>query len=291
VLDARPSATARRVALRRAAHQILDAPLVFEDPLALAIVGAGRPATDIFRGEDTRLGRAMRAFMAARSRFAEDELASAVARGVRQYVVLGAGLDTFAYRNPFGPSLRVFEVDYPATQAWKRAQLEAAGIRIPSSVTYTPVDFERGATFAALIESGFDAGAPAFFAWLGVTMYVAEDAVMAMLRRIAAMPPAGGVVFDYAVGPWLLGPVEQMVFRALADRVAAVGEPWTTFFEPQTLATSLRRMGFARVLDLGVSDINDRYFYGRRDGLRVGTLARLIGAFTSAECPPLTRDR
>src|SRR5271169_1270262 len=153
------SKTARRVAIRRAAHQLLDHPRVLDDPLALRIIGSD--AEEELRSnpkEDHAFSRAFRAFMAARSRYAEDELAGAVGRGVRQYVVLGAGLDTFAYRNPY-QSLRVFEVDHPATQAWKREQLQAADIAIPSSLTFVPIDFERQTLADGLGQCGFDTGA------------------------------------------------------------------------------------------------------------------------------------
>jgi len=135
-----------RVAMRRAAHQIFDKPLVLDDPIAVRIIGPEAEARISaerakYFGEASQ---AIRAFMAVRSRFAEDELARAVRRGASQYVILGAGLDTFAYRNPFPEStLRVFEVDYPATQEWKRKRLEAGRIAIPSSVTFAPVDFEK----------------------------------------------------------------------------------------------------------------------------------------------------
>src|SRR5580700_3359014 len=137
------SRTAHRVAVRRAAHQLLDQPRVLDDPLALRIIGTA--AAEELRTnpkEHHAFSRAFRAFMAARSRFAEDELAGAVGQGVKQYVVLGAGLDTFGYRNPHA-GLRVFEVDHPDTQAWKRDQLQAAGIAIPASLTFVPIDFER----------------------------------------------------------------------------------------------------------------------------------------------------
>src|SRR5208337_2845591 len=149
------SRTAQRVAIRRAAHQLLDHPRVLDDPLALRIIGS--EAEEVLRSdpkESHAFSRAFRAFMAARSRYAEDELAHAVAHGVRQYVVLGAGLDTFAYRNPY-PELRVFEVDHPATQAWKREQLEAAGIAVPASLTFVPIDFERQTLVDGLTRAGF----------------------------------------------------------------------------------------------------------------------------------------
>ena len=176
-----PSLTAWRVALERAAHQIFDRPRVLEDPVALAIVGE-RGVAEI-RGAALRYGlppsRYLRAFLVARSRVAEEALAAALSCGVRQYVVLGAGLDTFAYRNPYPTSaLKVFEVDHPATQEWKRRQLAAAGLAIPESLTFVPVDFESEALAARLSSAGFRAGEPAFFSWLGVTMYLTRTPVL-----------------------------------------------------------------------------------------------------------------
>src|SRR5215475_14796125 len=149
--EGQPSATARRVAIRRAAHQLLDKPKVFDDPLALRIIGhesASALQNGSDQSESTRLGQYLRAFVAARSRYAEDELALAIERGVRQYVILGAGLDTFAYRNPYPErALRVFEVDHPATQVWKRARLKEVGVPLPVDLRFAPVDFE-GQTLA-----------------------------------------------------------------------------------------------------------------------------------------------
>ncbi len=182
----------------------------------------------------------MRAFMAVRSRYAEDGLAQAVERGVSQYVLLGAGLDTFGYRNPFEGCVRVFEVDHPATQAWKRAQVEAAGIVVPPSLTYTPVNFERQTIMDGLVASGFNPAAPAFFAWLGVTMYLARETVMATFKMIASSPKGSGVVFDYGIEPSMLGFMERIVVAEFSRRVAAIGEPWTTFFVPSELDADLR---------------------------------------------------
>src|SRR5271167_3788406 len=140
---AKPSRTAQRVAIRRAAHQLLDDPKVFDDPLAVALADG-----ESERPPDAQqpYSRALRAFIAVRSRYAEDQLGRAVERGVRQYVVLGAGLDTFAYRNPFrSAGLHVFEVDHPATQEWKREQLREAGIAIPGEMKFAAVDFETQA--------------------------------------------------------------------------------------------------------------------------------------------------
>lgn len=280
--DKRPSATAQRVAMQRAAHQLLDDPKVFDDPIALRIVGresAMALQADPRRFEDTKLAPYLRAFMAARSRYAEDELARGVAQGVRRYVVLGAGLDTFACRNPYpAGTLRVFEVDHPATQSWKRARMAEAGIPIPAGLAFVPVDFETQALGTELSRAGCDPRLPTFFSWLGVTPYLTDDAVMATLRFIASAPAGSGVVFDYVIPPALVPPDQRSIFEALMARVAAAGEPWRTFFDPEVLAGDLRAMGFGQVEECGADEINARYFGNRPDGLRVGSAARLVTA-------------
>jgi methyltransferase (TIGR00027 family) len=274
------SSTAHRVAVRRAAHQLLDHPKVLEDPIALRIIG--REAADDLRSnpkEHHLFARAFRAFMVARSRYAEDELANAVAAGVGQYVVLGAGLDTFAYRNSHS-GLRVFEVDHPATQAWKREQLEAAEIPLPSSLAFVPVDFEGRSLEAGIKGSGFDVNAPAFFSWLGVTPYLTHDACIDTLSFIARMPAGSGVVFDFAVDRSLLNFGQKMALDALARRVAAAGEPFQLFFHPTKLQEELKGLGFHRTEFLQGEQINARYFSGRTDGLKVrGGLGHLMGAW------------
>jgi methyltransferase (TIGR00027 family) len=274
------SRTAHRVAIRRAAHQLLDQPRVLDDPLALRIIGS--EAADALRSnpkEDHSFSRAFRAFMAARSRYAEDELARAVAHGVRQYVVLGAGLDTFAYRNPHA-GLRVFEVDHPATQTWKREQLQAAGIPIPPSLTFVPIDFERQTLADGLAHSGFDASAASFFSWLGVTPYLTREACMTTLSFVAKMPAGSGVVFDFAVDRKLLNPGQRMALGVLSKRVAAAGEPFQLFFDPGELQDELKRLGFHRTEFLQGKELNARYFKDRKDGLLVrGGLGHLMGAW------------
>ena len=282
MIDSRPSRTALRVAMHRAAHQVFDSPKVLDDPIALAIIGP--PAVAELTAKQARyrenIARNLRAFMAARSRVAEDELAVALTRGARQYVILGAGLDTFAYRNPrAGIELRVFEVDYPATQEWKRGRLASAGISIPESLTFAPVDFERQTLSDGLKLAGFDRSRASFFSWLGVTMYLTEAAFSSTLGFIASTPPGGGVVFDYAVTRVSLDPSAQIALDALSGRVAAVGEPFQTFFEPAELIQRLQGLGFSFVQDLGAEEINLRYFKDRADGLCVsGRLARLMNA-------------
>ncbi len=278
--DDRPSKTAFRVALRRAAHQILDDPKVFTDPLALAIVGPeGETALRVeARKFQTPAGRTLRAFMAVRSRYAEDGLAAAFENGIRQYVVLGAGLDTFAYRNPF-PDLHVFEVDHPATQAWKRRRLEAGDISIPASMTFAPVDFESQTLIDGLARAGFDADRPAFFSWLGVVPYLTRSAAMETFRFVGSLPAGSAIVFDYALPPESLSLVQRLALKALSDRVAAAGEPFRTFFEPSTLISELRPMGFRSFENLGTEEINARYFSDRSDRLRArGGIGRLMKA-------------
>jgi methyltransferase (TIGR00027 family) len=229
--------------------------------------------------EHHAFSRAFRAFMAARSRYAEDELARAVAQGVRQYVVLGAGLDTFAYRNPY-PSLRVFEVDHPATQAWKREQLQAAEIAVPVSMTFVPVDFERQTLEACLAHSGFDFNSPAFFSWLGVTPYLTREACMATLALTAKMPVSSGVVFDFAIDPALLNAGQRQALAALSERVAAAGEPFQLFFDPGELQDELKSLGFHRTEFVQGKELNARYFQDRDDGLMVrGGMGHLMGAW------------
>jgi methyltransferase (TIGR00027 family) len=274
------SRTEQRVAIRRAAHQLLDHPRVLDDPLALRIIGA-EAAHDLRSNpkEHPAFARAFRAFMAARSRYAEDELAHAVADGVAQFVVLGAGLDTFAYRNPHA-NLRVFEVDHPATQAWKREQLHAAKISIPESLTFVPIDFEKQTLRERLAEAGLNFDAPAFFSCLGVTPYLTREACMATLSLIANMPHGSGVVFDFALDPALLNAGQREALDALSKRVASVGEPFQLFFDPVKLQDDLRSVGFHRTEFLQGAQINERYFRNRTDGLCVrGGVGHLMGAW------------
>ncbi len=274
------SRTAQRVAIRRAAHQLLDEPTVLHDPLALQIIGS--EAAEALRSnpkEHHAFSRAFRAFMAARSRYAEDELACAFAQGVRQYVVLGAGLDTFAYRNPH-PGLRVFEVDHSATQAWKREQLQAANIAIPESLTFVTIDFDRQTLADGLGHPGFNASAPAFFSWLGVTPYLSREACMRTLSFIAKMPAGSGVVFDFVVDRRLLNPGQRMALDALSKRVAHYGEPFQLFFDPAKLQDELKSLGFHRTDFLQGRELNARYFKDRTDGLLVrGGVGHLMGAW------------
>jgi methyltransferase (TIGR00027 family) len=274
-----PSATAQSVAVRRAAHQLIDHPTVFDDPLALAVIGEGA-AEQLRRELDqqrTPWSQGLRAFVATRSRFAEDRLAVGSGRGVRQYVVLGAGLDTFALRNPY-TDLRVFEVDHPSTQAWKRARLDEAGLMLAPSLTFAPVDFGRQELADGLAAAGFDPNRSAVFSWLGVAMYLDEDAVFRTLEYVAGLPAPSEIVFDFMVPPELMSPTSRLFAEALAQRVASLGEPFRSAFDPGELVRRLYGAGFAEAETLGADELNQRYFDGRTDGLRLTGSGRIARA-------------
>lgn len=262
----RASRTAFRVAMRRAAHQVLDQPCVLVDPVAVPLLGS-HFTLDRER-EMHPVARAFRAFMAARSRHAEEKLAAAVAGGVTQYVVLGAGLDTFAYRNPFA-GLRVFEVDFPATQEWKRGLLAEAAISSPEELTFVPLDFEHRTLGDGLAAARFDVQAPAFFGWLGVVPYLTREAFRSTIQTIAKLPAGTGVCFDYALSPEMMDPARRAVFDALAARVAAAGEPFQLFFTPEDLEAELRAVGFQTIELMNSDEVNELYFQNRTDGLKL----------------------
>ena len=260
----RASKTALRVAHRRAVHQLLDQPCILHDPIAVPLLGPDFAINH--EKEANPIARAFRAFMAARSRFAEDELRAAISNGVLQYVVLGAGLDTFAYRNE-NASLRIFEVDYPATQEWKRSLLANSRVRVPGNLTFVPLDFEHQTLPDGLHAAGFDMRAPAFFSWLGVVPYLSLAAFRSTIEAIASLPRPSAVTFDFAMSPELLSPQGRAAFDALAARVAAAGEPFRLFFRPGDLEAELKSAGFSEIALFGAADLNARYFAGRADGL------------------------
>jgi methyltransferase (TIGR00027 family) len=257
-----PSRTALAAARHRAAHQLLEQGRIFADPLAVRILG--EDAETIARqAAESSSGRMMRIFIAVRTRFAEDALAAAVEGGVRQLVVLGAGLDTYAFRGAMRQRLRVFEVDHPATQAWKRWRLEEAGIALPECLTFAPVDFERETLAGGLQGAGFDPAQQTFFTWLGVVPYLTEEAVWSTLGFIASLPNGAHVVFDYSDPPDLLSPEMRELHDRRAARVAELGEPWVNYFESDKLRARLMDLGFSTIEDLGPPEIAARYFPSR----------------------------
>jgi methyltransferase (TIGR00027 family) len=248
--------------MQRAAHQLLDGePKVLDDSVVVRLLGAG--AVERIRGDAVRYlnpeATALRAHVVLRSRWAEDRLALAVARGVRQYLVLGAGFDTFAYRQPaWASALDIYEVDQPATQREKAERLARARIAIPANVALVAVDFEGESLTAGLACSRFDVRTPTFVACLGVFMYLTTEAIDAVFRFVAALPPSSELVFTFAS--------TEAGGGALAARAAAVGEPWQTRLDGEQLRTELPHLGFSAGSFLEPGEAA-RYFEGRRDGL------------------------
>ncbi|QIS22459.1 class I SAM-dependent methyltransferase [Nocardia terpenica] len=250
-----PSRTALSAARYRADHQDLEGGRVFRDPLARAIVGDTEPGGATMPEE---MRRRMRLFIALRSRYAEDALAAAVAGGTAQAIVLGAGLDTLAYRNPH-PGLRVFEIDHPDTQAWKRERLAAAGIDIPASVTYAPTDFEHGNLDTALAATSFDRSRPAFVIWLGVSIYLTRAAIAETLHRIGRLAVNTRVVLDYSEPVSDLNPEIQAVVEQRKRQLAAIGESWISYFTPAEMADLMHDNGFRIEEDVPGSMLAARY--------------------------------
>jgi methyltransferase (TIGR00027 family) len=248
MISGQPSRTAFGAAAHRAAHQLLEGGAIFADPLAVRILG--RPERDIRADADARPDAApMRRFVCSRARIAEDAVARVVADGLRQVVILGAGLDTFAYRHAHGPDLQVFEVDHPATGDWKRSRLAAEGIRAVGALTYVGVDFERDSLADRLAAAGLDPARAAFFIWLGVVPYLSEPAIFATLGVIAARSAVGHVVFDYGEPTHTRSPQARAYLETRAAAVAALGEPWITWFEPAPLHARLEALGFVHITD------------------------------------------
>jgi methyltransferase (TIGR00027 family) len=257
------SRTALRVAMRRAAHQILDRPLVLEDPYALRILPpeAAAQVLAVSELEQQPFARAMRGYMSVRSRFAEDEFARAVARGVRQYVSLGAGLDTFAWRNPHREqAVRIFEVDHPATQSWKRSLMTLANLSVPPDTIYVPIDFECDSLEAGLGKAGLDVSQPVFFSWLGVVSYLTLENFRKTLRFFGSLPAGSGTVFDYSLPRSAVSEADARQLDELAARVAGMGEPFQLFFTPDEVADELASVNWKIYINLDAAGIRSRYY-------------------------------
>jgi len=275
----KPSRTAWGAARHRAVHQLVEDGRIFADPLAVKILGGDVSAAPdealLFETDSHPASKMMRFFVVARSAYAEAKLAEAVAeRSVTQLVVLGAGFDTFAYRNPYGERLRVFEVDHPATQAWKRERLAAMDIELPEWLTFAGVDFERDSFVQRLVEGGFDPGQRSFVFWLGVSMYLTEATVDATLTDVAGWTGGGEIVFDYAEPPHEeMSEQGRAARETLRARVAAVGEPFLSALVPQALHARLSELGYSAIEDLAPLDLAERFL-----GPEIAAAARAAGA-------------
>jgi len=267
------SPSAVRVAIARAVHQLLDEPVVFNDPWALSILG--KPLEQAVRDDPFQFNdpaaRTMRAAVVARNRLAEDTLQSSVSRGIKQYVVLGAGLDTFSLRNPYQANgLLVFEVDQPTMQEQKLKTLQDTMIAVPAASRFVSVDFESDSLEDRLRQAGFSTDEPTCFSWLGVTAYLTNAAVLETLSFVARLPKGSSITFDYRIPATLLGPVERMMEELGSAMFAAMNEPWISSFDPAALRKQLIEMGFAHFEAYGPAELNARYFPKRKDGLQTG---------------------
>ena len=222
----------------------------------------------------------IRANFLMRSRYAEDCLAESLASGVKQYVVLGAGLDTFAYRQPaWASALRIFEVDFGATQKWKRERLATAKIEIPGNLAFVPMDLESVSLEESLAAAEMDFRVPTFFSLLGVSQYLSSEAFDLTLRFVLSLPPASEIVFSFVLPSHELSLSERIISTLFVSRSAAArGEPWRNRFSPEPLANMLKAMGFSKVSYFSTDAANRRYFHGRRDGLQTWHVAQMMRA-------------
>jgi len=257
----------------RAVHQLLDAhPLILDDPAALALLGKEtvRQIKKNHKHHRTIEARALRTHIVLRSRFTEDRLAEAVGRGVGQYVILGAGFDTFAFRQPvWAENLKIFEVDQPASQTQKRARLVDAGMTIPSNLQFVEIDFERESLHDGLSRHGVSMTEPTFFSWLGVTMYLQQSAIDAVLRTVAGFREKSEIVFTFAQPPDLLSGVEGKFHSSLSKVVTNSGEPFVSFFTPALIEKKLRDIGFKNIAILSNEEAGKRYFSNRPQDLYI----------------------
>lgn len=272
------SRTAHGVAVLRAAHLIVDdEPHVLKDTVAARLFGANveadiRAHADELQSPDSR---GLRSTVVLRSRFAEDSLRDAVEEGAEQYVLLGAGVDTFAYRQPsWARGLTIVEVDHPASQAGKRRALAAAGIEIPPNVRYADVDFERETLAHGLARCGVDTAKRTFFSWLGVTQYLTRDAIEATLRTMLSFPERSAMVCTF-VQP---NPDPSSPASRLAEGSASIGEPWVSYFTPEEFGAMLRSLGFSDAWFLSREEAVRRYFANRTDGFTAPPRVSIVTA-------------
>jgi methyltransferase (TIGR00027 family) len=299
------SRTALSAALMRAAHTRLDRPALIDDAWGDRLVSAAEKSAlcrRILEGAGTEargrlealgsqqaiIDAALRAHgtyggVILRSRCAEDALESAVERGARQYVLIGAGLDSLILRQPeFARDIEIFEIDHPATQDMKRRRLVECAVTVRPNVRFVAADLSRESLASVLTRSGFSRALPAFFSWLGVTIYLARDANLATLRAVAASSaPGSEIVFTY-IDQRALEPGRSARLEKMRAGPARLGEPWLSGFDPATLADELRALSLELVEDLGSAELGRRYCTGRSDGLTPGKAGHIARARVAA---------
>jgi methyltransferase (TIGR00027 family) len=274
--DRSADSTAVRVALWRAMHvQVDPPPHVLEDEIGLLLAA---PDSDwrLRPDMDEHATTGSRASIVARARFIED----LVVEQAGQYVILGAGLDTFAQRRPeTAAGLGVFEVDRPGPQAWKRQRLVELGFGLPEWLRFVPVDFEAEHPWTErLAATGFDAGRPAVVASSGVTMYLTRDAIAATLHQVAALAPGSTLAMTFMVPLELVDAAERPMRQATEHAARAAGTPFITFLDPQEMLALAREAGFSEARHVSPASLAERYFAGRPDGLRPSSAEHLLVA-------------
>jgi len=284
VIPRSPSKTAVKIAAARALHREEPPPWVLDDHLALAL--AGDEGVSLMRGLRDELSEenllTFSRWMCVRARLAEDVVERALADGIHQYAILGAGLDSFAYRRPeLLARLRVFEVDHPASQAWKRERLAELGVDLPANLVFAAVDFETQTLREGLLAAGFEFEAGAVFSWIGVTMYLTLAAIEATLETVAACRPGSRIVLTYNLPPSALEGQGRAIGSRMSRMVGELGEPWISFFTPAEAEALLRRCGYGEVDHFGPAEAIRTYFAGRPD-VRLGMPQRLLVATVGA---------
>jgi methyltransferase (TIGR00027 family) len=279
----KPSLTMVRTALFRAVHRLRDQdPKILDDPFAGLLAGfdTDEAVLEAHDASDVARVPGIQTPFVVRNRYAEDELAKAVAKGVGQYVILGAGLDSFAYRRPdLMQSLVVYEVDQPASQAWKRQRLAQLGLAAPAGLNHVPVNFETQTLSMELKRAGFQQSMPAFFSWLGTTQYLTRETVLSTIGEIATLAaPGSEVVVQFIIPPWTIPEADAVIANVLGERSARSGEPWLSYFTPADMEEILRQVGWKAIEYFGAAEATSRYLQGRTDGSRVAAYFGMVKA-------------
>jgi methyltransferase (TIGR00027 family) len=274
-----PSRTAVGAAIARAMHLDDPGPKVLEDRLARSLVGDAVPEqVEELMAKEPSVQHSYALQFVVRARYVEDMVERAVGEGVGQYVILGAGLDSFAYRRiDLLDRLRVYEVDHPASQAWKRARLHEVGVEIPDGVVFVPIDFERETLIDVLGAAGFDLTAPAALSWVAVAPYLTRPAIEATLKAVASLPAGTRMVMTYVVPPDILDEVAQRGFHWTAKRTADMGEPLVSLFTPAELEELVLGLGFSHVDHFEAADAKRTYLSGRPDAM-LANIERFVTA-------------
>ena len=281
MLTGQPSRTLLGPAIWRAAHQLLDAPLIFEDPIAVGLVPEASEEVIRSRATEhqTKESVLLRSLFALRSRFAEDRLRKAAARGVHQYVIVGAGLDTFPWRQPaYARGMAIFLVDHQSSLTWTQTRFLERGLSTPSNLTFVPLDLDQDNVESTLATHGFNRDASAFLSVLGVTQYLERSSVESLLRVVASFGPGSEIVFTFVPQDDDLNGLDREFATASANRTARLGEPWKTRLAATELAMVLRRIGFVDIVHLTPALAEQTYFRGRQDELRAPSWEQLIAA-------------